>query len=153
MDDGAAEVVRVERSNHKPPYWMSWGTCNGCDADYGGCNIRDLNLNYDATGPAEEGYEFRLENERKGFWWPEPIKETWKEEEMLSKEEVGIDDYVITKTTAGKVFDIMTSDKNCTVNGSVFSKGCDTKETRHMLKKIIEKAYWAGYDKGKKEGN
>ena len=66
--DDTVEVICVCLNNHKPPYWCA----------FLGKECMSLNLNYGATGPIEEGYEFRLTDERKGWWWSEPINENYK---------------------------------------------------------------------------
>ena len=66
-----AEIVQIERSGHKPPYWYSWGPCHGQRCP--DCpNADTLNLNHAADGPVEEGYE-DVEPLRGGQWWSEPV--------------------------------------------------------------------------------
>lgn len=71
-DDGEPEPVRVERSNHKPPWWQWWRPCCGSCGCYDETMVGDLDLNYDATGPVEDGYE--PINPIDGEWWTTPIR-------------------------------------------------------------------------------
>jgi len=55
--DDAKEVVYIERSGHKPPYWNSWTLCSGCTSGCADECCMALDLNHDGDGPVEEGYE------------------------------------------------------------------------------------------------
>ena len=71
-DAGAdPEPVYVEQSGHKPPYWMSWGICDGMVCAE--CpNARAIDRNCSADGPIEEGYADG-ESVLRGLWWSVPI--------------------------------------------------------------------------------
>lgn len=72
--DVEEEILYVELSGHKPPYWVSWGLCHGGPCkDEEDPRILSLNLNYNGDGPVESGYE-DVEPLRGGVWWPEQIE-------------------------------------------------------------------------------
>ena len=67
------EPVMVERSGHKPPYWHSWELCSGCITNDLCPEVSPLDLNYDASGPLEEGY-VPCKPFRGGEWWPDRLE-------------------------------------------------------------------------------
>ena len=80
--DTASTVVLVERSGHKPPYWFSWGLCNGCNGE--APDMMDLDINFDGSGPVEEFY--RTGNIfRGGEWWPIRIEEPPSNKELQNE--------------------------------------------------------------------